>query len=318
MKPPYDITPRVLSLYGRITEALGVCKSLLLVKPEARLRKENRIKTIYGSLAIEGNTLGISHVTAIINDARVVGPGRDILEVRNAIRAYERINSFKPFSLRDFLRAHKVLTQDLVGNAGSFRTKQVGIFKGKRVSHIAPGYKMVPGLMRDLFDYLKNDKDLPIIKSCVFHYETEFIHPFEDGNGRMGRFWQTRLLMNVNPIFEYVPVEEAIKNNQKKYYKVLETADLSGSSTAFLEFMLEAIDGALRKTIDESKARNIDYTARSAYALSELSGWFDRKEYMKLNKEISTATASRDLKQLAEAGVLETAGSGRLTKYRKR
>ncbi|ULQ61028.1 Fic family protein [Brucepastera parasyntrophica] len=317
MKPPYEITNTILYLYGQITEALGMSKSLLLVKPEAKLRRQNRIKTIYSSLAIEGNTLGIEHVSALIDNKRIVGPKKDILEVQNAIKAYQHLNELKPYSMKDFLKAHGILMEGLVDNPGKFRNSQVGIIKEKEVTHIAPGYNMVPDLMKDLFEYIKKDKDLDIIKSCVFHYEMEFIHPFEDGNGRMGRFWQTRLLMDANPIFEYVPVEETIKNHQEEYYKSLEKSDNSGSSTIFIEFMLDAINKSLRETIEETNVPNIDYSKRIEYALSQLTDWFDRKEYMKINKGISTATASRDLKQLLEDEIIESTGTGRMTKYRK-
>lgn len=317
MKPPYEITHRILDLYGRITEALGLCKSLLLVKPEAKLRKQNRIKTIHSSLSIEGNTLDIKHVTALIENSRVFGPKKDIREVQNAIKAYEQLSEFEPYSIKDFLKAHKVLMGGLVESSGQFRRKQVGILKGSKVQHVAPGFSMVPGLMTDLFNYIKKDPDMGIIKSCVFHYEMEFIHPFEDGNGRMGRFWQTRLLMLVNPIFEYVPIEEAIKNNQELYYQSLADADNSGKSTIFIEFMLEAINQTLRKTIDESNPGNIDYNRRADFALGQLDEWFDRKEYMKINKGISSATASRDLKQLLEDGRITASGMGRMTKYKK-
>ncbi len=318
MKPPYEITNRILSLYGQITEALGICQSILLVKPEAKLRKQNRIKTIYSSLAIEGNTLNIEHVTALIENTHVIGPKKDILEVQNAIKAYDKLNEYNPKQLKDFLKAHYVLMNGLVNNPGKFRTSQVGILKGKQVAHIAPGFDMVPGLMNDLFDYLKKDTDLEIIKSCVFHYEMEFIHPFEDGNGRMGRYWQTRLLMNVNPIFEFVPIEKVIKDNQEEYYKVLEASDSSGSSTTFIEFMLDVINKSLRETISESTPMTSDYAKRIEYALSQLNGWFDRKEYLNICKGISTATASRDIKQLLQDGLIESSGSGRMMKYRKK
>jgi Fic family protein len=318
MKPPYQITNKILSLYGQITEALGICQSILLVKPEAKLRKQNRIKTIHSSLAIEGNTLNIEHVTALIENTHVVGPKKDILEVQNAIRAYDQLNDYNPKQLKDFLKAHYVLMNGLVNNPGKLRKSQVGILKGKQVAHIAPGFDMVPGLMNDLFDYLKKDTDLEIIKSCVFHYEMEFIHPFEDGNGRMGRYWQTRLLMSVNPIFEFVPIEKVIKDNQEEYYKVLEASDNSGSSTAFIEFMLDVINKSLRETIAESTPTTSDYSKRVEYALSQLHGWFDRKEYLSICKGISTATASRDIKQLVQDGCLESSGSGRMMKYRKK
>jgi len=317
MKPPYDITHIILKYYGEITESLGQAKSLLLVKPEAKLRRQNRIKTIHSSLAIEGNTLNIDQITAIIENTPVIGPEKDIQEVLNAIKVYDSLPSFEAYSVTDFLKAHKIFMNKLLNNPGEYRKQQVGIMKGREVKHIAPGHNMVPGLMDDLFSYLKKDKDLSIIKSCVFHYETEFIHPFEDGNGRMGRLWQTRILMKTNPLFEYVPIEETIKNHQKEYYDILERCDNKGNSTEFIEFMLKVINKTLKETIDKSKVPNKDYGIRSDYALSKLDDWFDRKDYMTINKGISSATASRDLKKLIEDGKIIAKGRGRMTIYKK-
>ena len=207
---------------------------------------------------------------------------------------------------------------DLVGNEGEYRKSQVGIMKGKQVTHIAPTSEMVPGLMNDLFTYLKKNEDLDIIKSCVFHYEMEFIHPFEDGNGRMGRLWQTRLLMNVNPIFEFVPIEKLIKDHQQEYYDALAKSDNTGKSTIFIEFMLYIINQALRDTISESSPKSPNYNQRTEIALSQLNDWFDRKVYMNVCKGISSATASRDLKQLMEEKRIESSGSGRMTRYKKK
>lgn len=318
MKPPYSITNKILALYGQITETLGISKGILPVKPEARLRKQNRIKTIHSSLAIEGNTLSVEGITAMVEGKRVVGPKKDIAEVQNAIHAYGLLSELDPFSVDDFLKAHHALMSGLVEHSGAFRKKEVGILAGKNISHVAPPHDSVPALMRDLFDYVRHDEDLDVIKSCVFHYEVEFIHPFEDGNGRMGRYWQTRLLMNVNPIFEYVPVEEAIRNRQNEYYKALAIADSTGSSTVFIELMLDAISNSLQKTVKEAKASAEDYGKRAKRALSALNGWFDRKEYMSVNKGISQATASRDLKRLLDEETVESSGAGRTTKYRKK
>lgn len=318
MKPPYEITAEILSLYGQIKELLGQCKSLLLVRPEAKLRKQNRIKTIHSSLAIEGNTLDIDQITAIVDNSRVIGPKKDILEVKNAIEAYDNLSLFDSCSLKDFLSAHKTLMNGLVKKSGTFRTKQVGVLHGTEVKHVAPPHKIIPDLMKDLFEYLRKDKDLTVIKGCVFHYEIEFIHPFEDGNGRMGRLWHTRLLMDENPIFEFIPIEDSIRKNQQDYYKTLAISDKAGNSTAFIEFMLSIIKTSLKETVEETRLPSIDFEKRSENALSNLKGWFDRKDYMKLNKGISSATASRDLKHLLEAGRLEVSGEGRMTRYRKK
>ncbi len=318
MKPPYEITAEILSLYGQIKELLGQCISLLLVRPEARLRRQNRIKTIHSSLAIEGNTLDIGQITAILENSRVIGPKKDVLEVKNAIAAYDRLSLLDSCSMQDFLLAHKTLMNGLVNNPGTFRTRQVGVLHGSEVKHVAPPHKIIPGLMRELFDYLLTDNDLTIIKGCVFHYEIEFIHPFDDGNGRMGRLWHTRLLMDEHPVFEFIPIEDSIRQNQQEYYKTLAISDKAGNSTAFIEFMLAIIRNSLKETVEETRLPSIDFEKRSENALANLTDWFDRKDYMKLNKGISSATASRDLKHLLEAGRLEVSGEGRMTRYRKK
>lgn len=316
-KPPYEITAQILSLYGHIQERLGRCRGLMLVRPEARLRRENRIRTIHSSLAIEGNTLELDQVTAILDNKKVVAPAREIIEVQNAIAAYDRLGKVDPRSINDFLEVHGVLMRGLLEEAGGFRTGSVGIVKGSVVKHIAPGAAMVSSLMANLFDYVRESEDPTIIKSCVFHYEMEFIHPFQDGNGRMGRYWQTRILMEENPIFEYLPIESAIKSNQVEYYQSLEDSDASGKSTIFIEYALGRILESLDEILISVSSRTVNYHARVEFALSNLEGWFDRKRYMEVCKNVSTATASRDLKQMIDEGRLEVSGSGRMTKYRK-
>jgi len=198
----------------------------MLIRPEARLRRENRIRTIHSSLSIEGNTLQIDQVTAILENKRVIAPAREIREVKNAIVSYDQLGKVDPLSEQDFLNVHSLLLGGLVDEAGVYRSTAIGIMKGCEVKHVVPGAHMVPSLMKNLFDYLRQNDDPTIIKSCVFHYELEFVHPFQDGNGRMGRFWQTRILMDENPIFEFLPIEAAIKHNQMEYYEALADADM--------------------------------------------------------------------------------------------
>lgn len=316
-KPPYELTKTILSLYGQINERLGQCKGLMLIRPEARLRRENRIRTIHSSLAIEGNTLEIDQVTAILENRRVVAPAREIVEVQNAIAAYDLLNGTDATSEEDFLRIHGLLLRGLVDEAGKYRSKSVGIMKGVEIKHVAPGANMVPSLMKNLFSYLRENDDPIIIKSCVFHYEMEFIHPFQDGNGRMGRFWQTRILMQENPIFEFLPVESAVKNRQSEYYQSLADSDMQGKSTIFIEYILNRILESLDDILKLSVTKGADYSKRVEFALSQLDGWFDRKKYLEVCKNVSTATASRDLRQMIEDKIVEVSGSGRMTRYRK-
>lgn len=318
MKYPYQITNKILNLYGEINQTLGVATSLLLIKPKAQLRKTNRVASIHSSLAIEGNSLEIKQVSALVDKQNVIAKAKDIIEVENAIKAYEAIGEFDSTNIDHFLKAHKLLTINLTKSSGKFRSFQVGVSKQGNISHIAPHWQLVNSLMSNLFSYIKNDDDHKIIKSCVFHYKVEFIHPFTDGNGRMGRYWQTRLLMDVNPIFEFVPIEKIIKERQQEYYEVLAECDNQGSSTKFIEFMLDAINIALKETVNNSLPSTSSYKRRVEYALAILNGWFDRKDYLNVCKGISTATASRDLKQLLDEKRIISKGSLRMTKYKKR
>src|SRR5207253_7112889 len=193
-KPPFQITSKVLGLSSQIQEIIGELKTYSLAKPSVKLRKENKIRTIHHSLAIEGNSLSEEQVTALLEKKRVLGPKNQILEVMNALELYDILAKFDPAKERDLLKAHGLLLNGLVKEAGKYRSTAVGIFKGTKVSHMAPSAKQVPKLMGDLFTFLTKDSETPwLIKACVFHYELEFIHPFEDGNGRMGRLWQQLL-----------------------------------------------------------------------------------------------------------------------------
>ncbi|MBZ0099557.1 MAG: Fic family protein, partial [Taibaiella sp.] len=190
MKPPYTITSDILALVASISGKLGAIDAAHLQKPPATLRRKNRIRTIQSSLEIEGNTLTEEQITALLENRRVIAPKEDILEVQNAISVYEAIRKFNPYNIKHLQEAHKILMAGLVEKPGVFRTKNAGIVKGSKLTHVAPAGVMVKGLLKDLFAYLGKDKDILLVKSCVFHYEFEFIHPFADGNGRMGRLWQ--------------------------------------------------------------------------------------------------------------------------------
>ncbi len=316
MKPPYEVSATILKLIASISEKLGEVKANFLHKPSPQLRKYNKIKTIHSSLSIEGNTLSEEQITAILEDKRVIGPQKDINEVINANRAYDRIKKFKPDSSKSFLEAHNILMDGLINGSGKYRAKDIGIIHGTEVAHIAPQQGNVPTLMNQLFNYLKKDKDISLIKSCVFHYELEFIHPFEDGNGRMGRLWQTVILMKDYPVFEFIPFETLIKESQNDYYAALKQSDKEGKSTRFIEYMLTVIDNSLASTI-ESRSPNLTATDRINYFLEITDKEFSRKDYLAYYKSISTATASRDLQLGVELVILKKIGTGNKTKYKK-
>lgn len=316
MKPPYEITNRILNLISSIAERIGEVKSAHLQSPPTELRKKNRIKTIQSSLEIEGNTLTIKQITDLINNKRVLAPKKDLLEVKNALEVYSRLHDFKVYQLKSLCKAHSLLMDGLVDKPGQLRTTSVGIVKGENVAHLAPPGDMVSSLINDLCNYLKNDDDIILIKSCVFHYEFEFIHPFVDGNGRMGRLWQTMILKEYSPVFEFLPIESIIKNRQHDYYSALGKSDDQGSSTIFIEFMLHVIIDALEELL---RIQSPSITNRDRIILfKDIIGrsYFTRQDYLRHNKEISSATASRDLKKAVEDGILEKTGEKRLTMYK--
>lgn len=246
---------------------------------------------------------------------RVIAPLKDITEVKNAIRVYENIGLFDPFSIESLCEAHQILMDGLVENAGRLRNKSVGIMKGKQLAHVAPSGTLVKSLLNDLFGYLENDDEILLVKSCVFHYEFEFIHPFLDGNGRMGRLWQSVILMKYNPVFEYLPVESLIKENQEEYYRILAVADRQGESTIFVEFMLRIVEESLEELL---QSQNVTLTGRDRIALFKdyiADASFTRKDYLRYFKELSTATASRDLKEAVDSNQLRKEGEKSLTHY---
>lgn len=314
MKPPYDITPRVLKLISSISEKIGEVNATYLSKQSPQLRKQNRIKTIQSSLQIEGNTLTIEQITALIENKRVVGPKKDITEVQNAIQVYDELISYKPHSEKAFLKAHAALMKGLLDPVGKYRNQSVGIVKGDKLEHVAPPFQNVPYLMKDLFAYLKDADELTLIKSCVFHYEMEFIHPFLDGNGRMGRLWQTVILLQDFPVFEFLPFEKLISETQNDYYQSLSESDKLGKSTPFIEYMLGVIDKSLAELLNYTQ-RNLKDMDRLAYFLGQGFTEFSRKDYMRVFKDISTATASRDLKKGLELNLFESLGELNKTRY---
>ena len=314
MNPPYDITPRILKLISSISEKLGEVNANYLSKQSPQLRKQNRIKTIHSSLQIEGNTLTVEQITALIENKRIVGPKKDVLEVLNAIKVYENLSEYNFLSEKHFLNAHLKLMNGLIDSAGSYRKQGVGIVKGTKLEHVAPPYKNVPYLMKNLFEYLKKSDELTLIKSCVFHYEMEFIHPFLDGNGRMGRLWQTLILISEYPIFEFLPFETLISQTQGDYYKSLAMSDKAGKSTFFIEYMLRIINESLESilTYNNRILKDID---RLEYFITLGMKTFTRKNYMNVFKDLSSATASRDLKKGVELSLFKSIGTKNKTEY---
>lgn len=243
--PPYTISDKIVNLVSAITEIITKISINNQMSNNPKLRRDNRIRTIHASLSIENNSLSLDQVTDIINGKRILGAPDEICEVKNAFEAYDKLLEMNPYSVKDLLLAHKFLMMDLTKEAGTFRSGGVGVFAGEHLVHMAPPANQVPSLIKALVDWAKNTEVHPLIKSCVFHYEFEFIHPFADGNGRMGRMWQTLLLYKWKSLFGWLPIETLIRERQEEYYNVLGECDHNADSGKFVEFLLTAIYDAL-------------------------------------------------------------------------
>ncbi len=246
-QPPYTLTPAILRLAAEIGEAIGRYTVLAESRLTPRLRRENRIRTIQASLAIENNTLSLAQVTAVIEGRQVLGDPHEIQEVRNAFAAYERLTEWRPTAVEDLLAAHGQLMSGLVDEAGRFRSGGVGVFRGKQMVHMAPPAELVPAQTADLLLWLEQTQEHPLVASCVVHYELEFIHPFADGNGRMGRLWQTLILRQWRPLLAFLPMETVIRDRQEAYDSALAESDQRTDSAPFIEFMLTALLESLRE-----------------------------------------------------------------------
>ncbi|MCH7305261.1 Fic family protein [Acinetobacter sp. NIPH1876] len=281
-QPSYKINSKIIHLIAQISEALGRLTALAQIQDELKLRKANRIRTIQGSLAIEGNTLSEEQITAILNGKPVIAPPKEIQEVRNAIKAYEQFQQWQPASEQDLLKAHQVLMAGLIDEVGQYRQGGLRVMSGDQVAHLAPPPSQVVRLMNDLLQWLEQSDEHPLITSSVFHYEFEFIHPFADGNGRMGRLWQTLILTKWNPIFANIPVESLIYQNQRAYYDALQASTDQTDSAPFIEFILQMIFDAIQSssTTDQVTVHDTDQaTVQDCDHVQRLISVMEHREY---------------------------------------
>lgn len=313
--PPFTITPKILNLVSLISEYIGKLEVTAPNSITPRLRKENKIKTITGTLAIEGNTLGIEKVTAILEGKRVMGSVREIAEVNGAIKVYDYLPEFDFTNIDDLLKAHTMLMEEILKNAGTYRTSNVGVGSEDGVVHVAPPHTQVSNLMQQLFSWLKKSDIHPLIKSSIFHYEFEFIHPFIDGNGRIGRLWQSLILYEWKAIFSSIPIESVVKETQQNYYDALENSGNMGESTPFIEFMLEAILKACENEI--SNQNNVPLSVPKNVPIKRLEKIFDLindDNNITIDQladicKVSDKTVKRDISKLKDQGVLVRKGS---------
>lgn len=323
MQPNYQITEKILNLVQEISE---LTTKLSIEKRVLHLRKENRIRSIQSSLAIENNSLSLEQVTDIIEGKRVLGPLKDIHEVQNAYEAYERVFELDPYAVDDFLLAHGLLTQDLVKHPGQFRLGDIGVYDSLgQVVHIGARPQFVTGLVSQLFDWAKTSKISPIVKSCIVHFELEIIHPFEDGNGRMGRLWQSLILSKWNPLFEWLPIESVIDEHQQGYYDALTISNDANDATVFIEFMLEAILETLRSYLEQSQDTSpnvslVDLTSREKTIFEQIRAYLENHtEIANAQAQeitgLSQASVRRYLHAFVQKGLLNVRGSTRNRLY---
>ena len=318
-KPPFEITASILDKIAQIAELVGRVNAVAGLTTNPMLRRTNRIRTIYSSLAIEQNTLSLEQVTAVLNGKRVIAPPKDIAEVKNAYEIYEMMDSLNPYCVNDLLSAHGVMTKGLTVESGCFRSGPVGVVdKQGNILHFGTLPDYAPGLTMQLLDWIQNSNLHMLIKSCVFHYELEVIHPFADGNGRIGRLWHTLLLTQWKPMFAWLPVESIIHDRQDEYYAAINRSNYEGASTAFIEFMLSAIEEALIEAVQTSGAAE-------SMTTDELR-WYKIERFLQKNStvtnadvrlmfQVSSATANRILSKFAEEGKLQKIRIGKSWGY---
>ena len=314
-KPPFTVSAKAINLIAKISSQLERYAIRMEQEDTLRLRRANRIKTIHSSLAIEGNTLSEGEVQAVLEGKKVVAPLKEIQEVKNAVKTYELYPKLNPFSIQDLLLAHGTMMSGLVDEAGMFRKGGVGVFDGDKPIHIAPPADRVRDLMSDLFGWLENADDHLLIRSCVFHYEFEFIHPFADGNGRIGRLWQSLILGRLNPIFEHLPVENMVYSNQQAYYHAINRSSDLGDSGPFIDFMLEEILNAL---VDHQGKSNADIADEKGlnYQQQRVLGYLRADRHTTAAKiaadlDMSSRQIERMLADMKAKGIIRRIGANR-------
>ena len=314
-KPPFEITNAIIGYVAEIAELVGRLTSTNQLSANPTLRRTNRIRTIHGSLAIEQNTLTLEQITAVLNGKQVLAPPKDIAEVKNAYEIYERLEELDPYSVDNLLTAHGIMTRELVDESGVFRSKPVGVVDQEgHVLHFGTLPQYVPDLVMELLDWVKNSDMHTLIRSCVLHYELELIHPFTDGNGRVGRLWHTLLLSKWNPAFAWLPVESMIHARQPEYYAAINASNDAGESTVFIEFVLSAIKASLRDAINASDEMSDGPMDKAMLRWKQIEKFLETHPHI-MNADVrmlcgvSAATANRILAGLT--------AEGNIVKYRE-
>lgn len=314
--PPFTMTEDITNLVIEIGELVGQISVYDHLSSNPKLRRENRIKTIHSSLAIENNTLTLGQVTDVIDGKRVLAPPQDIREVKNAYEAYEELQKMDPYSIEDLLKAHYFMMNGLVKEAGTFRSKNVGVYSGSVLIHAGSPANYVPELIGELFSWLKTSKMHPLVKGCIFHYEFEFIHPFADGNGRTGRLWHSLILQKWKKFFAWLPIETMIYENQEKYYDALGKANEEGESTVFVDFMLKMIRDTLAEIVENQAEKKDAHFEKPGTVEEKLLSLLSANERITAREaaeilDISQRQVERLMAKLKKEGKIKRSGANR-------
>ena len=269
-QPPFTITMKAADYLVKIAETVTRLEYGTSFKRDIKLHRKNRVRSIHSSLAIEGNTLSLEEVTDVIEGKFVAGKQAEVKEVKNTYEAYDKIMTFDPYTVKDFLKAHKLMTDGLVKESGRFRSGDVGVFDSDVVVHVGARPQLVPQLIEELFVWAKEVELHPVLKSAVVHCEIETIHPFADGNGRMGRLWQMLLLAKWNAIFAWIPMESLVYEKRPQYYEALQNAQKKNDSGEFIEFTLSAILETVETQARRQEKHKDEHTDK--HVVEQLSG----------------------------------------------
>lgn len=270
----------------------------LIKMHQIKALKINPVEIIASFLSMEEEGLNAKQISSILKHQPVQATQNEIREVKNLSHICRHLSKWNSLSRGDFKRAHQVLMKGLDQEGGYYRKETVVVVEGKKITHIPPMPSEIPDLMREQFDYSRHQKNIPwLIKACVFHYGVQYIHPFVDGNGRMGRIWQHLILLKVSPIFQYVLIGNLIKQNASAYYLSLDKSDKKKNARIFIEFCLQKITHELKRIAKKHHISSFVSLSRYYEVFTKYKGSFGVKEYHAYFKHLSLSTIRKDLQQ---------------------
>lgn len=237
--PRFTTTQDVFNSQVRLQNLMERCRGIEK-KMMLRLAKTSMIRSVNSSLAIEGNEMRPYEVMDLLNGRTVIAPFDELVETRNALEAYGDLDRFETWSIDGLLEAHDVMMFGLVETPG-FRDHPVGVFEGDKLIYKAPDHALVRDMVERLIEWGRESKLPSTVTGAVVHFYIESIHPFPDGNGRMGRLWNSKILHDSDRLFDVISLESGIRERRDEYYAVLERCQ-STERQDCSEFIVFCID----------------------------------------------------------------------------